>query len=399
MKGKVKLRFCSVNGEIRNVSDFAHLTPKNRPAAVCPECKNLLILRLGDVNAHHAAHKTEASYCSLTTGEGMLHLNTKHYIYEQLRQGSKLVIKQFCSKCATPGFNPFNSWLGSRPYLWLEDWDEVQMEKKIGSLRPDIVLYRGGQPVAAIEVFVTHRLDEEKRARLGELGLPWIEVKAEGEEIDEYFVNFADGYEDEFVPWRIGKPLIYHECSPQPDEWVCDHCRTAPERAAAMLKKRDEQEASRQAWEQSERLKKIADEQEKTRKRLRYTHDHDNHILFARAIMLLKPFGETELLELFVVERRSPEPPYTPEELYLKLGRTGGQILISEEPITENSRQAVNEFAKNLVRLKEKRNQEVLKLTAWLPLSEYEKQIKNFTFPKEWKRFQGWVWKTHPVER
>jgi YesN/AraC family two-component response regulator len=192
--------------------------------------------------------------------------------------------------------------------------------------------------------------------------------------------------------------LIYDRCEPQPEAWVCDDCVTAPERYAEMLKRRDEEEALSEARAQTERLKKLADEQERIRKQLRYTQDQDNHIIFARAVVLLKPFGETELLELFVIERRNPLPPHEPEEIYLKLGRTGGKILISEEPITENSRQAVNEIAKNFISFKDKRFQEVFKLTKWLPLSEYEKQVKNYTLPKEWIRFRGWVWKTHPVE-
>lgn len=387
-----------VDGETRSVSDFAHLPAKDRPIAVCPECKNLLVLRLGTVNAHHAAHKAENNSCSLTTGEGILHFNTKHYIYEQLRRGSKLYIKQACPQCTRTSVTPYATWLRSRSFLWLEDWDDVQMEKTIGSLRPDIVLFRDRQPVAALEVFVTHRIDEEKRAKYKEIGLPWIEVKADGEEIDEYFVNWADDYEDEEIPWKIEKPLIYDSCEPAPEAWVCEDCVTAPQRYAEMLKKRDEEEALREARIQSERLKKLTDEKERIRKQLRYTQDQDNHILFARAIALLKPHGEIELLELFVIERRNPAPPYEAEEIYLKMGRIGGKILISEEPITENSKQIINEFAKDVIRIKNRVHQEVLKLTKWLPLAEYEKQIKNYTLPKEWIRFRGWVWKTQPID-
>ena len=77
----------------------------------------------------------------------------------------------------------------SRPYLWLENWDDVKIERNVQSLRPDIVLYRNDKPIAAIEVCVTHAIDDEKKAKLREINLPWIEVKADGEIIDEYFVN------------------------------------------------------------------------------------------------------------------------------------------------------------------------------------------------------------------
>lgn len=390
MKRDVKLRFCQVDGKIHEVSDFAHLMPKQRPEAFCPECESRLILKLSNSEsqnsrAHHAAHKAENRSCSLSSHEGILHFNTKRYTYEQLKLGNKLYIKQHCSGWALPGYKrSCSSWgMPSRPYLWLENWDDVQMERNVQSLRPDIVFFRKNQPVAAIEVCVTHAIDEVKKEKLREIGLPWIEVKADGEIIDEYFVNWAEEFEDEDIPWKIEKSLIYDKCFPLPDEWICDGCQTAPEKYAEYLKKQEECEALREAGEQSERLKKISDEREKAQKQLLYTQDQDNHIIKAKAIILLKPFGETELLELFVIERQNPEPPYKPEEIYLKMNRIGGRILISEEPITENSKRNIFEFYKKWVKTREKPMQKLFHLTDWINKSELEKAIKNYTIPYE----------------
>lgn len=397
MKRDVKLSFCLIDGQIYNVSDFAHLTPKQRPEAFCPECESRLVLKLGNLNSpksktHHAAHKNENQSCSLSSPEGVLHFNTKWYIYEQLKQGNKLFIKQHCSGWTLPELGKRRScWGTSRPYLWLENWDDVQTEKNVHSLRPDIVLYRNNQPIAAIEIWVSHAIDEEKKEKLREMGLPWIEVKADGEIIDEYFVNWAEEFEDEAIPWKINKPLIYENCFPPPEDWICDTCLRAPEDYAEQLKKREEEEALREAREQSERLKKILDEGEKVRRQLRYTQDQDNHILKAKAIVLLKPFGDTELVELFVIERHNPEPPYKPEEIYLKLGRIGGQILISEEPMTENSKRTIYEFYKRWVKSKEKPMQKVYHLTDWVTKSEFEKLVSNYAIPYEWRKFQGWI--------
>ncbi len=398
MKGDVKLRYCVVKDILHEVSDFAHLSPKQRPESFCPECESHLILKLSSSKsskskAHHAAHKNENLSCSLSNPEGVLHFNTKWYIYEQITKGKKLFIKQFCSGWALPGYKrQCSRWQkSSRPFLWIENWDDVQIERNVQSLRPDIVLYRNNKPIAAIEVCVTHAIDDEKKAKLREIGLPWIEVKADGEIIDEYFVNWAEEYEDDELPWKIEKPLNYDNCYPPPEEWVCENCQTAPEEYAEQLKKRDELEASREAQAQSERLKKISDEREKVRKQLCYLQDQDNRIIKAKAVVLLKPFGETDLLELFVIERHNPEPPYNPEEIYLKLGRIGGQILISEEPINEVSKKNIFEFYKTWVKGKEKPMQKVYHLTDWIDKAEFENLVINYVIPYEWKRFQGWI--------
>lgn len=393
MKRDVKLRFCLVEDKIHDVSDFAHLSPKQRPEAFCPECENKLVLKLSNSEtpksrAHHAAHKAENQFCSLSSPEGILHFNTKRYIYEQLKLGKRLFIKQYCSGWALPGYKRNCSAWGkpSRPYLLLEDWDDVQMERSVHNLRPDIVLYRKNQPVAAIEICVTHAIDEAKKEKLREIGLPWVEVKADGEIIDEYFVNWAEEFEDEDISWKIEKPLNYENCFPLPDEWVCDGCQTAPDKYAEHLQKQQEREAR----EQSERLKRISDERNKAQKQLLYTQDQDNHIIKSKAIILLKPLGETELIELFVIERHNPEPPYKLEEIYLKLGRIGSQILISEEPITENSKRNLFEFYKRWLKGKEQPLQKVYHLTDWVTLSELEKTVSKYSLPYEWRKFQGW---------
>lgn len=398
MKGDVKLKHCVVKDIIHEVSDFAHLSPKQRPESFCPECDSQLILKLSNSTSpkskvHHAAHKNENLSCSLSSPEGVLHFNTKWYIYEQLTKGNKFFIKQICSGWSLSG----DKWQCSRwqksscPYLWLENWDDVKIERNVQSLRPDIVLYRNDNPIAAIEVCVTHEIDDEKKTKLREINLPWIEVKADGEIIDEYFVNWVEEYEDDEFPWKIEKPLIYDNCYPLPEEWVCDSCKTAPEEYVERLKNRDEQEALREAQAQSDRLKKISDEREKVRKQIRYTQDHDNHIIKAKAIVLLKPFGATELLELFVIERHNPEPPYTLEEIYLKAGRIGGQILISEDPITEHSKRNIFEFYKNWMKAKEKPMQKVYHLTDWIDKTKFENLVNNYSIPFEWKRLQGWI--------
>lgn len=264
MKGDVKLSSCLVNGELRHVSDFADLPHKQRPEVFCPECETLLILKLGKVQSHHAAHRTENHSCSLSSPEGILHFYTKWYIYEQLKLGNKLFIKQECAGHSLPGIDK-KRWCRkeSQAFLWLENWDDVQMERNVQSLRPDIVFYRSKQPIGALEVCVTNAVSDEKQEKLRELGLPWIEVKADGVDFDEYFVDWAEEDKDDEFPWKIEKPLIYHKCFPVPEVWVCERCCRAPE----FLREFEERQAMREAGIQSENLKKLSDEREKERKK------------------------------------------------------------------------------------------------------------------------------------
>lgn len=82
MKGDVKLKHCVVKDIIHEVSDFAHLSPKQRPESFCPECDSQLILKLSNSTSfkskvHHAAHRNENLSCSESSSEGVLHFNTK----------------------------------------------------------------------------------------------------------------------------------------------------------------------------------------------------------------------------------------------------------------------------------------------------------------------------------
>lgn len=199
MRGDVKLRCCKVGDEIHLVPDFTHLAPKERPFSICPECEQPVTLKLGSSGkvAHHTAHQLDNKLCSLTNPESALHFNTKMYIYNELKKGSRLFLKQRCAGWTLP-FTKINQTEIKRPCfsqkfnkcLWLEDWDDVQIEKSVSSTRPDIVLYREGKPIGAIEIFVTHAVDENKKALLRDAGVQWVEVKAEGESFDEYFIDW-----------------------------------------------------------------------------------------------------------------------------------------------------------------------------------------------------------------
>jgi hypothetical protein len=164
-----------VDDAIRHVSEFARLAAGRRPEARCPECNRSLILKLGRVRRHHAAH-TAGVYCETTRPETLLHMNCKFSIARRLRDaaGTRAVLRivQHC----VGGRDLCDKAQETR---WLTDWDEVLVEQRVGaSRRPDIVIRKAGRDLGAIEIRVTHAVPPEKETALSELAVQWVEVRA-----------------------------------------------------------------------------------------------------------------------------------------------------------------------------------------------------------------------------
>jgi len=191
-----------VDGEIRDVSEFAHLRPKDRPVALCPQCDRRTILKLGSVRVHHAAHRAQ-DVCVATAPETALHLNAKFHLARELRRVATIGLREACQ----------NSQCGQvRRREWSVSWDAVEVERCVGTRRPDLTLTRGGVAVAAVEVFATHAVDDEKARVLADSQLPWVEVRA------------ADVLEG--VAWTPAQPLPMHKEGPH-QPWHCDACAHA----------------------------------------------------------------------------------------------------------------------------------------------------------------------------
>ena len=190
-----------VNGQIHRVSDFSHLPPISRPEAICPLCMNPVILKLGSERVHHYAHRPD-TVCAATQPETALHLNTKFYIYQQLFNGSKLYLEQRCSNgCGI-----------SRNVSWVEAWESVKIESEIGPFRPDITIVVRNETIKAIEVVVTHHVENNTEAFYKTRSIGWLEVEA-----------CESIYEGENA-WRIDQPLPFVVCNPPLTELTCDNC-------------------------------------------------------------------------------------------------------------------------------------------------------------------------------
>lgn len=118
---------------------------------VCKECGGTLIAKNnGSIKAHHFAHKSgnDSIKCSQTA----LHLLAKEIIAEEKR------IPAFADggiKFVVAGF--------------------VEQEKNLGDIIPDLYAEHNGKPVA-VEIFVSHAVDDEKLAKIQNHRLTTFEI-------------------------------------------------------------------------------------------------------------------------------------------------------------------------------------------------------------------------------
>ena len=204
---KISPQWVLVDQQLCHVSSFTHLSPEQRPNALCPTCQRPVILKLGTVYVHHYAHHP-SDVCSASEPETALHLNTKYHIYQQLKQSQSVFIEDKCVKRC--GANRFRT--------WLEQWDDVELEYSWDSYRPDIAILSNGQVVGAIEVVVTHPVDAQKADFYSRNGVTWLEILG-----DESIYEGNDS-------WTPAAPLPYNHCHPRIGAWVCPSCREYEQR-------------------------------------------------------------------------------------------------------------------------------------------------------------------------
>jgi hypothetical protein len=189
------------------ITSYAHLPRGQRPEAFCPVCLERVFLHLGTRMRHHYAHRPEAE-CAAARGEGALHLSAKIHIAEQLADGGKgLTVRPVCAR--VPEDRSTERCPPAPLDTWDVEWDDVRVESTFPSLRADVMLFREGVEVGAIEIYAHHTVDAEKAEKYRRLGLPWIEVPARG------VISEAG------IGWTVDKPLAVLQDSRHPEPWRC----------------------------------------------------------------------------------------------------------------------------------------------------------------------------------
>ena len=164
----------------------------------CPACKDTVILRKGKIKAAHFAHKASET-CNQET---ILHKTAKQLIVEVISDWKcgKIgapIVKRKCSSrfCSTSTNQPLP-----------DKVTDALLEYRVADgFVVDVVLIAGNEPAAAIEIKVSHAVDENK-ANL--LSMPFIEL--EGQAVLENPTIF-EPIQDHFLPF------------------TCDTCKQAKE--------------------------------------------------------------------------------------------------------------------------------------------------------------------------
>lgn len=132
----------------------------------CPGCDAPLVAKKGKANLHHFAHAKDAD-CGGGV-ETALHLAAKEII--ERRKCIFLPAVEVVSK--TLSYHKVLANIAPEKDYSL---DQVALERRVDSIVPDLLAYVRGRPIA-IEIRVTHAVDEEKTTRFRSLGLSAIEI-------------------------------------------------------------------------------------------------------------------------------------------------------------------------------------------------------------------------------
>jgi hypothetical protein len=211
-----------VDGELRNIAEFAHLKPAERPVAICPECRTQVTMKLGEVKIYHYAHMENVECKFLRYPESLLHYNTKIYFAKFLKTTNSLSID---TKCATK-----NCYGLVKQKLFM-DWDDVRVEYSVGRYRADVALITNNQIIGVIEIFVTHLVEDEKAAFLTQNNIRWLEFQA-----TEDFIESSE-------TWNPNLALPYVRYDPPLEPQICPNCE---QKAFIVEMKRLEEERAKQ---------------------------------------------------------------------------------------------------------------------------------------------------------
>ena len=160
MARQTKLIYALKDGEITSIAD---VESGLKCGCVCPACGEPLVAKKGSKVMHHFAHHagTNCEYGYQTS----LHLAAK----DILSKAKKMVIPAVTIDF--PG-----TYKRERVSEEKEiEIDRVELERRFDDIIPDVVVYSGGK-CFFVEIFVTHRVNDAKLAKLKKANISTIEM-------------------------------------------------------------------------------------------------------------------------------------------------------------------------------------------------------------------------------
>lgn len=150
IKGK-NLIYALLDGNIVSIND---VESGMKCGCVCPACGSPLIAKKGSKVMHHFSHHSQIN-CEYGY-ESSLHLAAKDILSRAKRIMLPAVRLQF------PGSGKEDILIREAQEIEIE---RVDLEQRNDNVVPDVVIHAGGKQLF-VEVFVTHRIDVAKLAKL-----------------------------------------------------------------------------------------------------------------------------------------------------------------------------------------------------------------------------------------
>ena len=161
----LKLTYGLKNGRITHISQ---VESGLECGCFCPACGDRLVAKKGGVVRHHFAHQSKDP-CEYGV-ESALHLAAK----EIVAAADEIMIPEV--RLQFP--HSYRSDILIHESMKVKA-DHVELEKRFGSIVPDVVVYSGGKKFF-IEIFVTHAIDDRKYQQIKSMDISTIEIDLSG---------------------------------------------------------------------------------------------------------------------------------------------------------------------------------------------------------------------------
>ena len=161
MKNQLNLLYALRDNSIVSISD---VESGLKCGCVCPACGERLVAKKGKIMMHHFAHYSGEN-CAYGY-ESSLHLAAKDIISKAHKMTIPPVYVSF------PNSHKKDELINEAEMIKVE---KVELEKRYGSIIPDIVVYTD-ETILFVEIFVTHRIDDEKLEKLHKARISTIEI-------------------------------------------------------------------------------------------------------------------------------------------------------------------------------------------------------------------------------
>lgn len=152
------------DGQITSIAD---VESGLKCGCICPACGEPLVAKKGSKMAHHFAHHAgkNCEYGYQTS----LHLAAKDILSKAKKMVIPAVVLDF------PGSYK-REIISEEIELSI---DHVELERRFGEVIPDIIVHSGAK-YFFVEIFVTHKVNEEKLAKLKKANISTIEIDLSG---------------------------------------------------------------------------------------------------------------------------------------------------------------------------------------------------------------------------